>query len=361
MSSARVCVILAGGAGTRFWPASTDAHPKQFLPLTSSQSLLRESFERARTLTSDDKILVLTAARYVPEVARDLPELAPDQILGEPCRRDTAAAVALAALVVAARFGDDAVMAMLTADHHIAPTAAFTRVIGAALDDAAREDALFCFGIAPTHPATGYGYLKLAAARDTTPPSHVLERFVEKPDAKTAAGYVEDGGYAWNSGMFAWRAAVILDAFRDHLPAHLETLAPALDDEGGLDQLAFAAAFADLERISVDYAILERAPRVIAYTADFAWSDVGGFAALAPFLAKDDDDNAHRGQLFVREARDNLVFSLDERESVALIGVEGLVVVRAGGRTLVCPRDRLEEIKALVADLPVALREGSDR
>lgn len=343
-----VCVIMAGGAGTRFWPASTSSRPKQFLRFFGERSLLQMAYDRARAVCPPENIWVLTAERFVPLVKEQLTEAREDRIVGEPLRRDTAAAVALAVALAEHHHGDP-VLAVLTADHLIAPTDVFADALRSATAGAKQSEALYTFGVAPDHPATGFGYLELGEQVDEAGGlAHLkLKRFVEKPNLATAQRYVDDGGFLWNSGMFIYRTSVMAAQLAQHLPAHLAHLRPAARGERSL-----AEGFAPLEKISIDHAVMEKAPEVRCIKAPFDWSDVGGFGALAEHLPQDAQHNTHRGQLSALDAHNNIVFADDDQERVALIGVDDLIVVRAGRRTLVCPRAKAEQIKALVNTLP---------
>jgi mannose-1-phosphate guanylyltransferase len=342
-----VAVILAGGSGTRFWPASTAARPKQFLTLVGDRSLLQMSHDRVRALVPPERILVLTAERFVDEVRAHLPDLPRENIIGEPLRRDTAAAVALAGLVVEKRFGPS-VMAVLTADHLIAPAERFQSSLLLAVQHCT-ADHVVTFGIEPTSPATGYGYLEVA--EPTIDGVARVERFHEKPDRKTAEEYVESGRFLWNSGMFVWHTAGLRESLARFLPEHLDALA-AVVEKGELSHDALKAAFAPLPSVSIDKGVMEKLGGTMCVRARFDWSDVGSFPALAPHLDNDGAHNAHRGALAIRDARDNIVWCEDAHELVALVGVSDLIVVRAGKRTLVAPRSRAEEIKKLVESLP---------
>ncbi len=329
-----VSVIMAGGAGTRFWPVSTQSRPKQFLKLVGDTSLLQESYNRVRDLTGPERTLVFTHKDYVDQVLEQLPELPRDHVIGEPSRRDTAAVNAMAALMVQERFGGGAVMAILTADHWIKPVSVFQEAVREAVAGAAASPCIYTMGIRPTYPATAYGYLHREGPR--------VKRFVEKPDLATARAYVESGEYLWNSGMFFWQADTILDQFEQHLPAHLETLRTVKD---------LAAAFDQLERISVDYAILEKAPDVRCVAPYFEWTDLGGWLALEPFL--DQKEESHfRGRLASLDSRGNIVFCEDPEELVAILGVENLIVVRSGKSTLVLHREKTEQVKKLLERIP---------
>ncbi len=345
-----VAVLLAGGTGTRFWPASTRARPKQLLPLVSNESLLAEAAGRVVGLVGRERVLVVTSATLRSAVARALPELPRKNILAEPERKDTAAAIAWATLEVEKRFGPS-VMAVFPSDHVIHPVAAFRAAVRTAIAEAAKLPCLYTFGITPTHPATGYGYVELGARLDVDSAleHHAVARFVEKPQAARAAEMIAAGGFLWNSGMFVWTTATIKDELGRFLPGHLELLAPAMNSRAGA--AALKRAFARLPAISIDKAVLERTDRARCVRAPFSWADVGSFPALAPFLHKDASDNAHRGRIAAHAARDNVVWCADRDELVALLGVNGLVVVRSGKRTLLMPAARAEELKALVAGL----------
>ncbi|MBI1948689.1 MAG: mannose-1-phosphate guanylyltransferase [Deltaproteobacteria bacterium] len=345
-----VAVLLAGGTGTRFWPASTRARPKQLLPLVSNDVMLAETVARVAGLVGRERVLVVTSASLRAAIARALPELPRKNILAEPEKKDTAAAIAWATLEVEKRFGPS-VMAVFPSDHVIHPTAAFHAAVRSAVAQAAVTPCLYTFGVPPTHPATGYGYLELGARLevDSALEHHAVARFVEKPAAARAAEMLAAGGFLWNSGMFVWSTSTIKDELARFVPGHLEALTQAVHGRGGA--AALKRAFARLPAISIDKAVMERTDRARCVKAPFSWADVGSFPALAPFLPKDASDNAHRGRVTAHAARDNVVWCADGDELVALLGVEGLVVVRAGKRTLVMPSARAEELKSLVSSL----------
>lgn len=343
-----VSFIMAGGAGTRFWPVSTEDRPKQFLSLVGERTLLQQSYDRLQGLS--EKVHVLTARHYEELVKEQLPGV---DVIGEPVRRDTAGAVALAALISRKLYGD-ATMLILTSDHHIGPRERFQACLVSAARGARESGRLYTFAIPATRPETGYGYVELGPRLEGQPDGvrhHELVSFREKPDRLTAERFLEDGRFYWNSGMFCWTTSAILAELELHLPRHLELLAPAAAAYG---TPAFEAelekGFRELTPISVDYAILEKAQRRAAVVADFDWSDVGGWLALEPWLDSS-EGNKHRGRIAEVDAQGNIVFCQPADELVALVGVEKLVVVRSGNRTLVAHRDRLEEVKKLVSRL----------
>lgn len=345
--------LLAGGAGTRFWPVSTRLKPKQFLALLGSRSLLQETYRRALLLTTPERILVLTNEDFVPLVREQLPGLPPANVVGEPLRRDTAAAVCLSSLLQQGNWGD-LVNVVLASDHRIAPDEEFVRVMLSAVRAAAGSSSLYTIGISPSHPATGYGYLHRGdlLLEDGGVRHYRVDAFREKPAAELAEQYIQDGEHYWNSGMFVWRNQAVLTEFERRLPSHLSILRDACDQAGGSPPPeALRRAFEQLPTLSVDYGVMETAPDVRMVEATFQWSDVGGWQALAEFLERDEAGNSRRGRLVALDSGGNIVFCEDADELVALLGVSDLIVVRSGGKTLILPRSRAEELKDLVGTL----------
>lgn len=334
------CVVMAGGAGTRFWPASTEDVPKQLLTLVGDRSLLQLAVDRARVVVPVERILVITSERLHAAVAAQVPELPAANVVAEPERKDTAAAVALATLLVRARGGTR--VAILTSDHLIGPVDEFAAAVArASAACAVNVDAIVTFGVVPTYAATGYGYLEVDSVVGND--ARAVIRFVEKPVVAIATEYVASGRFLWNSGMFVFDVDVMRAAMAKHLPDHERLLAPAI---AGTTTLA--AAFSALPRISIDKGVMEKHHAVLCVPARFAWSDVGSFPALADHLPKDANDNAYRGVLRTLDANNNVVWSADADEEIAIVGLSDVVVVRAGKRTLVVPRARAEEVKKLI-------------
>lgn len=354
-----VVVIMAGGAGTRFWPVSTEARPKQFLKLIGSRTLLQQSYDRVSALVPPERVLVLTGKHFIGLVREQLPQIPAENVIGEPARRDTAAAVALAALICQQRF-DSPVMAVLTADHWISPVAQFQHTLQSAMHAAmANRHVLYTFAIRPTYPAEGYGYLHLGEQLDVPGdiPHYHLKQFREKPNRETAQQYVESGAYCWNSGMFVWRTEAIMEELALQLPEHIEMLEPAVAAIGTPRfEPLLAGAFEALPSISIDFGVMERARDVHCVECSFKWSDVGGWLALSDFLDHDAVGNAWRGRMHVHDAQNNIVFSETGEEVVALLGVRDLIVVRGEGRTLITTRDHVEDIKQLVRTLDEDLK-----
>ena len=345
-----VAVIMAGGVGTRFWPLSTADMPKQFLHLFGDRSLLQMSYDRVSDLVPKDRVMVLTNRAFVPMVKDQLPEIPPENIIGEPMRRDTAAAVGLAAVLCRKRFGNP-VIVTLTADHIIEPVSLFQKTMLSAVRKAARDRTLYTFGIEPTYPATGFGYLERgdSLGDDQGIEHFVLRRFKEKPDLDTARQYVESGNFYWNSGMFVWAVDAIMEELEAHLPDHAKALTRAAEcDKTPEWNDAIEAAFQAIPRESIDFAVMEKAQKVCCVASKFAWNDVGGWLALRSCLPDDQDGNCCRGRALTLDARDNVVFCEDPEETVMLVGVKDLIVVRAREGILIAHKDRAEDVKKLV-------------
>lgn len=344
-------IIMAGGAGTRFWPLSTDKKPKQFLRLfDDDRSLLQKSFERVIGLIPNDRILVLTNKAFVDLVAEQLPEIPAENIIGEPMRRDTAGAICLGTVLCQKRFGNP-VVATLTADHMIEPVALFQKTLLSAIRFAQKDQVLYTFGIQTTYPATSYGYLELGkkVADDNGIEHFELIRFKEKPDLETARHYIKSARFKWNSGIFVWTVDTILKEMERHIPFHLKSIYKAVRFNGTTRWLeALEKAFESLKTISIDYAVMEKAQNVRCVECTFSWSDVGSWNVIKDFLPKDEDDNFFRGHLIASNSHGNLIFCEDKRETVMLVGVKDLVVVRSGNKTLITHEDQSEEIKKLV-------------
>ncbi len=349
-----VACIMAGGTGTRFWPMSTEHRPKQFLKLFGERTLLQQSFDRLENVVAPDHILILTNQTFVPLVHEQLPKVPEENIIAEPMRKDTAAAIALAALVCQKKFGNP-VMVVLTSDHIIHPQELFQKAVRFAIQHAWQQDKIVTFGIVPDYPATGFGYLQAGEKSislegiDYFP----LLKFHEKPSLATAESYLKTGTFYWNSGMFVWQVNAILEQIQHFLPQHDAVLKKAIASYGTQDwQRILTHAFADLTAVSIDIAVMQKIPHLcVGVVAQFYWSDVGGWLALEQYLQHDSCQNAVQGQLVALNSSGNIVFAENPQETIALIGVENLIVVRSGSNTLIVPKDQAEKIKELVAKL----------
>ena len=353
----RYVLIVAGGSGKRLWPLSRQDMPKQLLKVVGGKSLLRLAYERVQGLVPDANVLVCTGGDYASTVAADLPELPAANILGEPEGRDSLNAVAWPAAVLAAR-DPEAVIAVVTADQIMNPVDAFQ----AALDEAYRvveesPDALVTFGVVPTSPHTGYGYLQRGESLPGHPDVCTVHAFKEKPDRATAEHYLDSGEYWWNSGMFVWRATTLLRQVEALQPETYAAVTKLAENPDQLRQI-----YPTLLKISVDYAVMEPvsqgqgSARVVAVRLPISWHDVGGFAALGEHLPRDASGNAIQGVSVLVDARDNVVINQSEDgRLVAVVGLSGMVIVQTPQITLVCPTSEAERIKELLAQVTETL------
>ena len=328
-------VIMAGGVGSRFWPLSRRDRPKQVLDLFGDGPMLRVTLERVAAITPPERVLVVTSQALAASVLETLPSLGQQQVLAEPVGRNTAPAVAWAALEVAAR-DPEGILMVLPADHHIHDVAAYRALCREALAVAA-EGWIVTLGISPTHPETGYGYVKRG------PGIHGracrVESFREKPDLETAATYLADGRYLWNSGMFFMPAALAIEELRRHEPELMAMLERAYSDGD------VAGVYPALSKISIDYAVMERTSRAAVIPGDFGWSDVGSWRSLMDFK-ESTEPSFTRGDVHAIDSERNVLFA--EGGSIAVVGIEGLVVVHTPKATLVCPVDESQRVRELV-------------
>ena len=342
----RYAVVMAGGSGTRFWPRSRLRTPKQLLPIVGARTMLQETVARLAPGIRRDRIFVVTAEAQAAAVRRQLRATRGVRVLVEPQGRNTAAAIALAALHIR-REAPDAVMAVLPADHAIPDRVRFGEDLALALTVAETRQTLVTIGIPPTHPETGYGYIRRGAALpDLDGRAFAVAAFIEKPDRARAEQLLAGGDVRWNAGIFAWSVPTILGALRTHVP---DVLAPLEAASGKRPQArALAAAYRKLPSISIDVGVLERATDVAMVEARFPWSDVGSWASIEPFW-RGDDGNAVRGRTVAIESRGCIVDS--PQRVVALLGVDDLIVVDTPDALLVCPKGRAQDVRLVVDEL----------
>lgn len=352
MNEHAYAVIMAGGKGERFWPLSTARKPKQLLKLTGDQPLLSLAVERIRPVAPPERTLIVTNADLLDATREAAPMLPPENIIGEPVGRDTAAAVALGAAWVAQK-DPEGVFCILTADHIIGNLPVFQRTLSASLDLAGRREVMITIGIEPSGPSTSYGYIEACSSMETIEDVAFLkaERFREKPDRETARKYIAGGNYFWNSGMFIWSVKTLTEGFTAHAPetaALLEQL-KAVDFSREDVADALKPLYEPLEKISIDYALLEHAENIAMARGTFEWDDVGSWPAVRNHFPEDADHNVCIGDCECLEASLNTVYSRDRL--TALIGVKGLIVVQTDDVTLVCNEEHAEDIKKMVRRL----------
>ena len=355
-------VIMAGGSGTRFWPESRGHRPKQLLPITGGASMLAETVGRLQPLVPPERTWIVTNAQQVEGVRLACPELPVGNILVEPCARNTAPCVGLAAAVVHAA-DPEAVMAVLPADHAISPKEEFQRSLLAGAEAAATPGTFVTFGIPPTYPATGYGYIQSAGLAGTHEglDCFMVDSFREKPDKPTAEAFLAEGGYFWNAGIFVWSTATILEAIRTHmedLAVGLDGIVPMIGTDGF--QAAVNKAYPDFPSVPVDVGIMEKVEGVQVLSTPYRWSDVGSWKALYDEVEHDEHGNAGifatGGTLLSEDSKGILAYS-SEPQIIAVLGMEDIVVVRTADAILVAPRDRSEEVKTFVERLRAEGRE----
>ncbi len=334
-------VIMAGGVGSRFWPRSRTAHPKQFLNVFGEVSLIQATVARLGGLIPPERCFVVTHARYLDATLRQLPTVPPENILIEPISRNTAPCVAYAAVHIHT-LDPEATLIVLPADHVIQDTIGFHMALQTAIETAQQPGLLVTLGLTPTRPETGYGYIHYEAPETpaTKPSAYPVSTFTEKPDAETAQHFLESGTYLWNSGMFIWRADTILDQFKHHLPAVYAAFAPLRtgETEDRVEQ-----AFEQCPSLSIDYGIMEKATSVSVVPASFGWSDVGDWRAVQDLSLKDTDGNTVRGEAVIHNSTGCLIDA--GKRLVVLVGVQDLVVVETDDAVLVCHRNATQQIK----------------
>jgi len=342
-------VIMAGGRGERFWPLSTNRLPKPFIPLLGNDSLLQNTVSRIQPLVPHERIIISIGAEHFDAAREQLPEIPKENFLVEPFGRDTSACLGFCALHLEQRDGN-AVMLALPADHYVADGDAYRETIQAGLDSLEGSNGVV-FGITPTRPETGYGYILTEKPADGGKALPVV-RFVEKPNAATAARYLAEGGYYWNSGMFLWKNRTLLDLFEKFMPdtcATLNRLRPLIGDETAGEEIR--NIFSTLPRISIDFGIMEKTDGLRLIPAGFGWDDIGSWGAIGRALTPDANGNIIQGQAAVLETENCVIYS--QSDTIAAFGVSDLVIVQAYGKILVTSRDKAADLKKLVATLTI--------
>ena len=358
--SDRYVIIMAGGRGERFWPVSRQATPKQLITLLGKRSFLQQAVDRVLPLVPIKNILIITNEAQAAEVKRQLPKLPKENVIAEPCGRDTCAAVTLGAALVGAR-STTGVMAVLPADHVIPEEKKFQQVLNDAFDLASRGQVMVTIGIKPTEPATGYGYIDVGA---TLPPPQGVkayktaffkaERFVEKPNFEKATEYVNSGHYRWNAGMFIWSFVTVTNG----LQMHQKEMAEACQrwfKVAWTPKLVkvLAKEYPAITKISIDFALMEHAQNVVVADGSFAWDDLGSWTALSRHLKADPEGNCAVGDFIHVDAARNIVFDArtKHRTPIAIVGLRDSIIVQTDDATLVAHKSQAQKIKDLVAKL----------
>jgi mannose-1-phosphate guanylyltransferase len=360
----QVAVIMAGGVGERFWPLSRRHRPKQLLHLTSAtQTLLAESVERISPVIPSQDTYIITGEPLQQAIQAADVGIPNDNVLAEPCKRNTTGALAWTAAALMARYGEDAkniAMAVLTADHQIGEPEIFCRTVATALQAAHAENSLVTIGIAPRRPETGYGYIEcqldavpMTGFDSEAPPVYPVQQFLEKPKTEIAEEFVASGRHYWNSGMFFWRISTFLESMQAGSPEIVEAVNSICEL---LSQQKFEqaeAVFASMQNISIDYALLEKAPSVLVVSGEFPWDDIGAWDAMDRLHTPDANNNIVIGEPVLIDSSNCIVYNEPgkERMAVSVIGAENLVVVVADDAVLVVPKDRAQEVRKAVDEL----------
>ncbi|MDE6780004.1 MAG: NTP transferase domain-containing protein [Ruminococcus sp.] len=340
-------VIMAGGKGERFWPKSRESHPKQFLSLTDDgKTMIQKTVSRISPLVQTEDIFIVTNACYRHLVIEQLPDIPPENVLSEPCGRNTAPCIAFAAAVIKKKYGN-AVMLVLPSDHLIKYENIYTQILCNAVVMATQGNNLVTIGITPSYPETGYGYINFGEQCGN---AYKVERFVEKPDLKTAEKYLSSGKYLWNSGMFVWQVSAIEERFRKFMPEVYR----------GAEKIGQAFGTADFEKIleteynkfpseSIDFGIMEKAENIYTIPASFGWDDVGNWLAVERINKTDDNKNYTEGDVITENCKHTTVCG--GKRLVAAVGVEDIIIVDTDDALLVCSKNSTQDVKKIIARL----------
>jgi mannose-1-phosphate guanylyltransferase len=342
------CVILAGGKGERFWPKSRELSPKQLIALTSDRTMLEESISRIGDVAPLDNTMIICTRNLLSSILGAIPNFPIHNIILEPFGRNTAPAIGLASSIVAARDAD-ATMLVLPADHYISDGAHFTAAANYALKIAAERNALVTFGIIPARPETGYGYIEIDSEleRSGLHRLYSVKAFHEKPDTERAMEFLKSGDHFWNSGIFAWSVSSIFESYQTHMPqlhAGMVDLRANLGKGDDTDRIN--EFYRDVDEISIDYGIMEKAKNVVMVRGDFIWDDIGSWSALERTHTPDAQGNVTIGECVSIDTRDSIFLSDDGM--IAALGVKDLIVVRSGNVTMVCKKNRAQDIRKIV-------------
>ncbi|HLB05132.1 MAG TPA: mannose-1-phosphate guanylyltransferase [Thermodesulfobacteriota bacterium] len=353
-------VIMAGGQGTRFWPRSRRKRPKQLLDIVGPESMIRQTVDRLDPLIKPEDVYVVTGKEHIEELIGHIPYVPSENIIAEPIGRNTAPCIGLAAMRLR-KIDPEGIMAVLPADHVILDKEAFIETLRFAGDVAKNSDYIITLGMKPDRPETGYGYIKMSSefrvqssefksvgAYGHTPfPVYHVERFVEKPDMKTAEGYVKSGEYLWNAGMFIFKVSTILRAIEKYMPdlyIGLLRMEPALGTDS--QEKVLSEVYGELPSVSIDYGVMEKADNVLVVPSTFGWNDVGSWTAIDDLLPRDEHGVVAHAEHISIDTKDCIIYS--PKKLVATIGVSDLIVVETEDALLICHKSRAQDVKKVV-------------
>lgn len=353
----RYGVIMAGGGGTRFWPLSRQKTPKQLLNLSGNDLMVNEAADRIASVIDKDDIFIVTSAVQAPDMQKKTEgRVKADHILAEPAARNTAACIGYAAMEIVKKYGDG-VMLITPADHYIKDTKTLSRIFKAAIETAEQTDKLVTIGIKPDFPSTGFGYIRYNL--EEIDAAKTVMEFREKPDVETAKGYVISGEYAWNSGMFIWKASVILSKFAQYIPdiyADLEKIGDAMGTDN--EQTVLNEVYPNIRKISIDYAVMEPSAEkgeVLVIPGEFGWNDVGSWDMMTVLHDTDAEGNVKLGETLTVQTTGSILYS--SGKLIATVGVDNLIVVETPDAILVCNKDKAQDVKMVVDALNAAGRK----
>ncbi len=341
-------LIMAGGAGKRFWPKSRERHPKQLLKMLGDQTMIQNTIDRLRPLVPDEKIFVVATESQKDELKRQLPILLKKNILIEPKGKNTAACIGLAALFME-RIDPEAVMAVFPADHLIASPEAFIKTLKVGAKVAAENESIVTLGIQPTYPATGYGYIQFNEELGKKDGVALLKvkTFAEKPNLATAESFVSSGDFLWNSGIFIWKVKTILHEIEEYLPHLYDGLMEIREALGTTQQdETIHRVYCQIKSISIDYGVMEHAKNVIVLKGKFDWQDLGSWNEVYKYFSKDENENVLIGDHLIKDSRGSYIDA--PNKCVAMIGMDNMIVVDTDDAILICPRERAQEVQELV-------------
>lgn len=349
-------LIMAGGKGERFWPKSRIHTPKQLLNLTGNGSMIQETVRRVRSIAEPAQIHIITNVRYVESISRQLPEIPEQNIILEPEGKNTAPCIGLAALVIGAK-DPNGIMAVLASDHIIKDEAGFCRLLLRGAGVAAATGGVVTLGVKPDRPETGYGYIKLGEPCQGFPDVYQAERFIEKPNLEAASEFVATGSYLWNSGIFIWNNAVILELIAKYMPdldQGLQIIKAAFG-KPDYDEV-LRREYANFEKISVDYGIMEHTPLIYVLPADIGWDDVGSWTSLEQILPQDEQGNIVTGENVILIDTDHCIITSEDK-LITAIGLKDLIYVETADAVLICPKHRAQDVKLILEKLRVERKE----
>lgn len=344
-----IALIMAGGVGTRFWPLSTKSKPKQFLNILGNRSMIQQTVDRILPLIEYKDIYIVTNCEQVKLVKEHLPQIPEKNIIAEPLGRNTAACIGLSAVILREKYKIDETMLVLPADHYIGKPEKFLEIVSFAAKFARESENLITFGIKPTFPATGYGYIESGEKiSDRKFPIFQVKRFKEKPDLETAKKFISDGNFSWNSGMFLWRIDTILNAIEQYMPDLYHQLIKIKTVWGQNKTEEIKKIYQNLQSIPIDIGVMEKADNSAVLPVDIDWNDIGSWQAVYDMMPKDEKGNYFSGNIINLNSKDSYALCENEKKVIGLAGVENLIVVDTKDALLICKKENAQDVKKIV-------------